>query len=236
MRTDDRWIHKTEVQKIQQRVSRIIPDFPKDPREDRALITAYKNGSQEAGRALIENYLDIISIIYCKPSNPPKMRKPDGQRFIIRPPSPNIHDKEDILQEILLQFFGLVEEYDESFGLPFFALIKGKLFLRFHNKYYREFFDIKAKECEYDEEFELPYSSPEDLYEDDKAPKGSAKHIELYEAMNKLTKRQREVLELSIVKGWTSNVVAQELGSSPEAVRKAKERALDKLKTLMGAG
>lgn len=236
MRIDPKWLHQTEVQKIQQKVSRIVADYPKDAREDKSLIEAFRKGNQDAGKALIENYLDIISIIYNKPSNPPKMRKPDGQRFITRPPAPSQSDREDVIQEILYQFFTLVYEYDESFMLPFHALIKGKLFLRFHNQYYREFFEIRSKETEFDEEFvgSYGYTYEMDLTEEEQK-KVPAQYLELYEALDKLSKQQREVIELSVVKGWDSTVVAQEIGSTSGAVRKAKERGLDKLKNLMGA-
>jgi len=232
LRKDYGWTHRTEVQKIQQKVSRIIDDFPKDDREDKALIKAYRNGNQEAGRALIENHLDIISIIYNKPSNPPKMRKPSGQRFIAKPPVPNIHDKEDVLQEILYQFFTLVHEYDENFGLPFHALIKGKLFLRFHNQYYREYFEVRNKECEYKEELEIFYGLDE-TPEEEETQKAPSEYMGLYEALNKLSKQQREVVQMSIIKGWNSTVIAQELSINKGTVRVRLKRGLDKLKDIM---
>jgi len=233
LRKDYGWTHRTEVQKIQQRISGVISDFSKDGKEDKALIKDYINGSQEAGRALIENYLDIISIIYNKPSNPPKMRKPDGQRFITRPPVPNIHDKEDVLQEILYQFFTLVYEYDESFKLPFYALIKGKLFLRFHNQYYREYFEVRSKEREYVEEFEVFYGFDEIAEEEEVTEKVPSEYMGLYEALNKLSKQQREVIQMSVIKGWNSTVIAQELNINKGAVRVRLTRGLAKLRIIM---
>jgi len=234
MRIDTGWTHLTEIQKIQRKISRVIDDFPKDDREDRALIKAYLNGNQDAGKSLIENYLDIISVIYNNPSNPPKMRKPDGAKFITRPPSPNLYDKEDILQEILLQFFILVKEYDEDFGLPFFALVKGKLFLRFHNNYYREYYAIRNKEIEYNDELDGFYGLTDEEAEEQPTKKPS-QYVELYEALDQLSKRQREIIEMSVVKGWDSTFIAEELGMSSSTVRVHLKRGLEKLKTLMGA-
>jgi RNA polymerase sigma factor (sigma-70 family) len=235
VRKDDKWTHKTEIQKIQQKISKVIPDFPKDSREDKALIKAYKNGSEEAGKALIENYLDIISIIYNKPCNPPRMKKPNGQRFITKPPTPNAYDKEDILHEILYQFFTLVHEYDESYNLPFYALVKGKLFFRFHNHYYREYFEIKNKECEYSDEVEAFIGATKDEFPEDKPEKSPSQYIELYDALDKLSKRQREVVEMSIVRGWDSTMIAEELNMSDSTARVHLKRGLEKLKKLMGA-
>lgn len=228
--------YKTKVQQLQGKINKVIPDFPKDDREDKALIRAYKAGNEEAGMSLVNNYLDIISIIYNHPSNPPKMRKPDNARFITKPPTLNWQDKEDILQEILLQFFTLVHEYDEDFGVPFQALVKGKLFLRFHNNYYREYYAIKCKECEYDDELEGFYTLKLLEHEPPAEPqKKPSDYDDLYKALDKLSHRQRVVIELSIVKGWDSKTIADELGMSPNTVRVHLKRGLDKLKQLMGA-
>ena len=233
MRIDNKWLFRTEVQRLQGKVVRIVDDFPKDSREDKALIKAYRNGNEEAGRALLESYLDIISVIYNNPSNPPRMRKPNGQKFVTRPPAPNVYDKEDVLQEIIYQFFVLVNEYDEDYGLPFYGLIKGKLFLRFHNNYYREYFNIRSKETEYDEELESYYGRAEESREEEQSSRVPSQYVELYNAMDRLSKRQREIIEMSIVKGWDSTIISQELDMSSSTVRVHLKRGLEKLKSLM---
>lgn len=235
MRLDSGWTHLTEIQRLQKRVTGVIDDFPKDNREDLALIKAYKAGNENAGKALVENYLDIISVIYNNPSNPPKMRKPDGAKFITRPPAPNLYDKEDILQEILYQFFVLIQEYDEDYGLPFYALVKGKLFLRFHNNYYREYFSIKSKECEYTDELEGYYTKLKEQDQEEVPPRRPSDYPQLYEALDKLSNKQRQVVEMSVVKGWDSSFIAEELGMKNSTVRVHLKRGLDKLKTLLGA-
>jgi RNA polymerase sigma factor (sigma-70 family) len=236
VRIDKDWKHKTEIQKIQQKVQQKVDKIKRDHREDRALILAYKNGNEEAGKSLIENYLDIISEVYRYPYHRPI--KGRGEKGLgARKPDMNAYDKEDILQEILYAFFVLVEEYEEEKN--FEGLVKGKLHHRFFNNFFDEYMEVDLKEEEYDEDFEGKYELTHKatiILEDEQAPKKlPSNYIELYEAFNQISQKQREVLELSLVKGWNATEIAEEIDSSASAVRKLKERGLEKLKTIMGA-
>ncbi len=49
-------------------------------------------------------------------------------------------------------------------------------------------------------------------------------------AIGSLTSRQRKILFLSFVEGFTGKEIAEKLGSSPQAVSKSKKKALDTLR------
>jgi RNA polymerase sigma factor (sigma-70 family) len=235
MRIDNGWKHRTEIQRLQQKVSRTVPDYKKNDKEDLALITAYRNGSEEAGIVLVHNYLDIISNIYLNPHKPPRISKVARQKMAIRLPHMNTYDKEDILQEILFIFFQLVEEYDESYEIPFQGLIKGKLFLRFYKNFYQEFFDNKNTEMEFKEELDhesLIYKSKMMIEQED-TEKSPSDYMDLYKAYNRIGARQREVLELSVVKGWNATEIGKELGIAPATVRVNLKKGLAKMRGLL---
>lgn len=237
MRLDKEWEHKTEVQKIQQKVQKKVNKLKRDHREDKALIIAYQNGNEEAGRSLIENYLDIISEVYRYPYHRPiKGRSAKG--LGARKPDMNIYDKEDILQEILYCFFALVDEYEHDRN--FEGLVKGKLHHRFFNNFFDEYMEVDAKEQELDDDFEtkfleLAQQSSILLEDEENAQDLPQNHIELYYAFNQLSRRQRQVVELSVIKGWSSTVIADEIGADPKTVRVHLKRGLDKLKLILGA-
>jgi RNA polymerase sigma factor (sigma-70 family) len=229
-----KWTYKNEIQKLQDKIKFGVDDYPKDNNEDNSLIVAYKNGDTQAGMKLVHNYLDIISYIYKYPFNPPR-RGEKRARFIGKKPHINFHDKEDLIQEILFHFFVLIEEYDPEYGKPFQALVKGKLHHRVHNNFFREFLIIDRHEEEYDEEFESKYKEAHKsiLLDEEATEKLPANYIELYQALNQLGARQREVIILSEVKGWNASEIAEELGINPVTVRRAKQEALKKLREIM---
>lgn len=239
MRKDAGWKHRTPIQKLQDKVAKGVKDYPKDNKKDLELVKRYQAGDREAGMELVNNYLDFISDIYKHPHNPPRM-KAEGKGKLFELPYTNEYDREDILQEILTQFLILIEEYDESLGRPFQALIKGKLFLRFHNNFYKEFFTTKKKELEFDDDLEGYYErmsqAMEEIKEEIDLKKRPSEHLELYNSLDQLSKRQREVVELSVLKGWNATVISEELGIAPSSVRNHLKAGLDRLKNLMGAG
>jgi RNA polymerase sigma factor (sigma-70 family) len=225
--------HKTEIQKLQDKIKYGIDDYKKNDQEDKALIVAYKNGNEQAGMTLVHNYLDVISYIYRFPYNPPRRGK--KARFIGKKPHINAQDREDLLQEILYHFFVLVNEYDPEFGKPFQALVKGKLHHRVHNNFFKEFLVIDKHEEAYDEDFESKYldDTKSILLDEEATQKLPANYIELYQALNQLGARQREVMILSEVKGWNASEIADELGITPVTVRRTKQEALRKLREIM---
>jgi RNA polymerase sigma factor (sigma-70 family) len=62
---------------------------------------------------------------------------------------------------------------------------------------------------------------------------GLREHVELVALLNNLTPRQREVLLLRIADGLTAEEAAQQLGSTPGAVRVTQHRALNKLRQIL---
>jgi RNA polymerase sigma factor (sigma-70 family) len=235
MRTDNGWKHKTAIQKLQQKVARGVADYEKNDSEDLALIMAYRDGNETAGITLVHNYLDIISNIYTNPHKPPRISKVARQKMAIRLPHMNTYDKEDILQEILYNFFKLVDEFDPEFGVPFQGLVKGKLFLRFYKNFYQEFFDNKNSEMEFKEELDhesLIYKARM-MIEQGGNEKTPAEYMELYHAFNQLGARQREVLEMSIIKGWNATEISQEIGIAPATVRVTLKKGLARMRDLL---
>ena len=61
----------------------------------------------------------------------------------------------------------------------------------------------------------------------------NAEHAEILDAFARLSDRDREVLELRVVAGLTSEQVGAVLGMKPDAVRTAQSRALARLRRLV---
>jgi RNA polymerase sigma factor (sigma-70 family) len=106
--------------------------------------------------------------------------------------------------------------------------------LRVHYHFFQQMAEYKLNEIEFDDEIDFESKAQNILLDEEAVKKQPKQYIELYEAFNKLSKKQREVMELSVVKEWNSSEVAREIGSTPQAVRKLKERAIAKLQNLMG--
>lgn len=209
------------MQKLQEKASRKTPAIEHDNKQDHALVIAYRNGDEEAGLQLLESYIDMIGYIY---KNPHRAQFKKNAKVNIDWTS---EDKEDLFQEICLHFFQLVSEFDGE--RDFQGLIKGKLHLRVYDNFFEDVVDHKFNEIEFDESFDFEAKSQSILSEETKGSLPSD-HLELYQAFNTLGKRQREVVELVIVKGWNSTEVSQELGITPATVRKTLEHGLKKLR------
>jgi RNA polymerase sigma factor (sigma-70 family) len=223
----------TQIQLLQKRVTRGVEKTEKDNKQDMALLRAYQSGNEEAGMELVENYLDIISEIYRHPFSP--QRRGQRKKFVGQKPHIGAQDREDFLQEILLQFFVLVGEYDADTGKPFEAIIKGKLHHRAYHSYFSEFLDKHHNEDANENTFDdlIDEDTTEGLFVSELNEGVPADHLDLYQAMNKLGKRQREVFIMSFVNGWTGEEIAQELGISPNTVWVTKSKALAKMKELL---
>lgn len=224
----------TQIQLLQKRVARGVKQFEKDDKQDMALLRAYQNGNEDAGMQLVENYVDLVSHIYRYPFNPPRYGKRNS-KFAGKRPHITEFDREDLMQEILLQFFVLLNEYDADTGKPLQAILKGKLHHRVYDNFFREFLDVHHNEVR-DDEY-LNSLSEEDttskLFVNDIMSGIPSDHLELYQALNKLGKRQREVFLLSEVNGWNATEIAKELGVSASTVRSNKEFALRRLRELL---
>lgn len=222
---------KHPIQKMMEEARRGVAPREHDHKIENSLIVAFQNGDEKAGFELVKLYQDIFSMIISKPADAPynggRMRKLwDG--------SPSYYDYEDMYQEILAQFFELVKGFDVSGDAPFQAVCVKVLHQRFFNRYFSEFIEKRDIEKSYDDEINFDPDSLE-TKENVTQKRKPADYPELYDALDKLSKKQRQVVEMSIVKGWDSSFIASELGMSNNTVRVHLKRGLDKLKTLMGA-
>lgn len=222
---------KHPVQRMMEEARRGVAPREHDHKLENSLIVAFQNGDEQAGFELVKLYQDVFSMIISKPADAPynggRMRKLwDG--------APSYYDYEDMYQEILAQFFELVRGFDVSGDAPFAAVCVKLLHQRFFNRYFSEFIEKRDLEKSYDDEinFDTDSMKTEEVEEVKRRP---SDYPELYDALDKLSKKQRQVVEMSIVKGWDSSFIAKELGMSNNTVRVHLKRGLDKLKTLMGA-
>lgn len=225
---DNKMVKKHPIQRMMEETRRGVAPRNHDHKHENALIIAYQNGDDRAGFELVKLYQDIFSMIISKPTDAPynggRMRKLwDG--------SPSYYDYEDMYQEILTQFLELLKGFDVSGEAPFQAVCVKLLHQRFFNRYFSEFIESRDQELSYDDAilFDKPSSTEE---EDTK--KVPSEYAQLYSALDRLSKRQREVVEMSIVKGWSSTFIAEELGMSDNTVRVHLKRGLEKLKTILG--
>jgi RNA polymerase sigma factor (sigma-70 family) len=219
------------IQKLQTKAAYKVSPIKHDKEYDSSMITAYLNGNEEAGLQLLESYIDIVGYIYKNPQRAQFKEKSAKLKL-----DWTYQDREDLMQEICLHFFTLVHEYD--FERPFEGLVKGKLHLRVFNNFFEEFAETKLQEMS-DEEIEdkssLVFS--EDLQsillDENQVSKLPSEHLALYNAMNQLSPSQRQIIEMSVVKGWNSIVIAEELDMKDAAVRKALSRGMKRLKEIM---
>lgn len=221
------FIEKHPIQKLMEKVKRGVAPIEHDNEVERAFIVSYLNGDEKAGMELVHRYLDFFSVIMNRPTKPPNKTRAMERLWV----DPSYEDNQDLFQEVLYQFFLLVEEYDSESG-DFSKMISSKLHQRVFNRYFSEYLVTQKMETELDEEVDLESPSRDIINNAERIPD---QHIELYSALNKLSKRQREVIEMSVMKGWNSAVIAEEMGMSGHTVRVHLKRGLDKLKTIMGA-
>lgn len=216
-----------KMQKLQQQASRKQKNIAHTKEQDDSLILAYKNGNEGAGMALFESYMNVVSYIYRYPH---KSQFKTGSKINI---DWTPQDKEDLFQEIAYHFFALIEEYDPEIG-KFEGLIKGKLHLRVYNNFFEDFAKRSLSEIALNDELDFEQKAKEIVVSDEatqaKLPKD---YIELYNAFNKLSHKERQVMECIVIKGWNASETAQELGILPPAVRKLKERGIKKLTNLL---
>lgn len=215
---------KNRVQKMMSKAMRGVAPQEHDNKQDKALIVAYLNGDEEAGMVLAESFLDFFSVIMNKPAKAPRKAKASQKLWS----EPNFHDYEDLFQEILVQFFIMVKQYDPD-SAPFAGYVGSMLHQRVFDRYFSEFIRKNAnEELEFDDS--LMIEMKELTVDESKLP---AEYIHLYQALNKLSSKQREAVEMSVVRGWNSTEIAQELEMKPQTVRKNLERGLKRLRELL---
>ncbi|AYP68748.1 RNA polymerase sigma factor [Bacillus phage vB_BpsS-36] len=219
-----------QLKRLQGKAGRKVKAVEHDRNSDLALVVAYKNGDEEAGLKLMESYLDIISIVYKYPSKPPfKSAKMSKLHY-----SPlTYEDKEDLFQEIMAHFFKLVNEFDPALDKPFEHMIRAKLHQRVFNNFFSEFIEIETHETEFDDDLDFECKANSILLDESITEKLPEQYIELYQAFNQLGARQRQVMEMSVVKGWNSKEIAEELGITPSTVRVTLKKALESVRATM---
>lgn len=213
------------VQKFEKSLLRVDTNkrVKHDDKLDQSLLVAYRNGDEDAGWELFKSYSEVLATIYRYPTKAP--RNTDGQKKL-QYDTLTPYEKEDLFQEIAFQFFRLAKEYEPD--APFEHAVRSILHQRVFNQFFSKELDVKFNEKELNEEEMIPQGDL-DLENQDTPDK----HLDLYQALNQLTSIQRETVTLSVVKGWNSSEIAQELDMKPTAVRKNLQRGLDKLKQIM---
>lgn len=219
------------VQKLLKKAMRGVAPQEHDKHYDLSLLVDFQNGDLEAAMILAESYADVFSVIMNKPAKPPHRSKAMQKLWS----EPTFQDKEDLFQEILFHFLKMAKEFDMEKPEPFVYKVRATLHQRVFNQFFSEFLEIKKVENSYEEAIHGELVEPSILIDEEITSKVPAQYIELYQAMNQLGKRQRQVIELSVMKGWNSKEVAEEIGISANTVRPTLKKALDNLKKIMGA-
>ncbi|MBL5872332.1 sigma-70 family RNA polymerase sigma factor [Bacillus sporothermodurans] len=186
--------------------------------EELELFNKYRTGDEDAGWELFTRYIDLASYIY---KFPHKAQYKNNTDINIEWSSV---EKEDLFQEIAYSFFKLLERYDEQKG-AIVALMKSSLHLDVYRSFFEEIVDQKFKEVEFDDNV-----GDVELVQTESTP---AQYAELYRALDKLTKRQRYIIEKSCSNDWNSAEIAEELGISPSSVRSHLQKAKERLRELL---
>lgn len=223
---------KHPIQRMMEEAKRGVAPREHDYRHEKSLIIAFQNGNQEAGFELVKLYQDVFSVIINRPADAPfnggRMRKLwDG--------APSYYDYEDMYQEIIAQFLEMVMEFNTSEKTPFVHKVRRTLHQRFFNRYFSEFIEKRDFEKMYDDDINI-FAVPSDYGEEQPEKKTPEEHKDLYDALDKLTKRQKEILLMSALKGWNSTVIAQEIGISNSSVRSHLQIAKKKVKEQLMEG
>ena len=218
-----------KAQRFQQSLNRVdvTKRIAHDDRTEQALLIAYKNGDEDAGWELFTSYSEVIATIYKHPTRAPR-NTPDQKK--LEYDTLSTYEKEDLFQEIAYQFFKLAKEYEPN--KPFEHAVRAILHQRVFNQFFAKELDIRFNEAEFEEseEFEQKLN---DILESTENSSTPDKHLDLYQALNQLGARQREVVTLSVVKGWSASEIALELGISRNTAKATWRQGLAKLKAIM---
>ncbi|MDA0780989.1 MAG: sigma-70 family RNA polymerase sigma factor [Rickettsiales bacterium] len=134
----------------------------------------------------------------------------------------NSEDVEDIIQEILISLHNARHTYDKSrpFKPWLFSIAKFRLY-----DHFRKIYKKSENESDYlneiSHEFDINVTESDDEYE------------ELYGAIDELPEKQRKIIELMKVEGYTAKEVAKKLNMSESAVKTSAHRIYKTLKQKM---
>lgn len=219
----------SEAQLIQKELGKRQEDIKRDPLVDKELCLAYQQGDHSAAVKLIYRYLDKLSFVYRFPT---RTKNRGGAKCKIDITSSTTkEDKEDLFQEIIYHFTKLLLEYDPAEG-DLQGLIVGKLHLRVFYYHYGDLVDIRMNEGKLDDNYDMEEEMKDIFLDDEREVPEEVR--QMYLAISELTPNQRDILDKTVVKGWTSTEIASELGFSGNYVRKEKHKVIRKLRDRLG--
>lgn len=213
----------TELEGFRKTISSKVAPIKRDQANDMFHWGGYIRGQEWCGFQLLRNYADVVSYIYNVP------HKPKNRAGSLVTIDWTASDKEDLFQEILLEFFILCKEYDPDKG-TFAALIIGKLHNRVYNSFFNTVADTKINERALPEGADFIDEVREILNTEDDERGISQEIANLYSAFNSLTDLQKSVINLIVMRGWTLKETAEELGMTKQATRQAKQRAIKNMR------
>ena len=140
---------------------------------------------------------------------------------------------EDALGAAYLAFLQAIGSYDEARGVNFAAYAKSAVHAGVHNFFRRELrhWQHEFFPCRENDE-ELSFW---DQVEDEKDSMGSWETREdVKKALSRLSERERQVLDLTFLRGMSQKAAAKFLSVCPQTVNDARKRALRKLRSYFG--
>lgn len=128
-------------------------------------------------------------------------------------------DAEDAVAETVACAYAQLRQLknDEAFPMWLFRILSNQ---------------IKRKKKAYVEEKKtLPLEEIGDL--EDKRTSQDEERVDLYQALDRLNEKDRTIIILSVIEGFTGNEVAQILNMKPATVRSRSSRAIKQLKQIL---
>lgn len=192
---------------------------------DLILIEEYLDGDEQAMMTLIERYSDVIYFAYNNPAKRPGQKIAKNLTFNF-----TTEDKEDLWNCAILNFVDLVTSYDQSKG-PFEHYVRGTLRYRVFNEFFQVGMDIQINETEFEFDDQITADFKSIFIEDDDYV--PTDYIQLYQALNTLTARQREIFEMMVVNDWTAQETADELGVARSTALNTHRQTVKKLRKFL---
>lgn len=221
-RSGEHLAEPTELMKMRAEAGRRRMQYKEhDQITDLMLVEEYRDGNENAMMELIDRYSDVIYFAYNNPAKLPGQKIAKNLSFSFTP-----EDKEDLWNCAILNFVDLVTHYDEEKG-PLEYYVRGTLRYRVFNEFFQVEMEkiINESDKELDDQFISEFKS---IFIED-ADYVPSNYIELYQAMNTLTIRQKQIFEMQVVNGWSHAEVAKELGISAGTVMNTKNTVVRKL-------
>jgi|LSQX01.3.fsa_nt_gb RNA polymerase sporulation-specific sigma factor len=145
-------------------------------------------------------------------------------------------DKEELIQEGYLETLTRIHDYDDSRGIPFLGYLKVRLRYFFMNYFRGEkivAFSIDKKIRTEEGNISIVNIIPDkeaDVFEEYIRNETSR---EIYNAIDKLSSKQRKVIILYYYKGWKIGEIAKEMKTHYMSVVRLKQRAIKKMREIL---